>query len=149
PRRCGGRSVANRLRRRPLNRWRKMRPPPTVLSESSSCPGARASTVGGSREGSMQRHLRKLLVVVVVPAPVAPALASSAGASVFENAARGPTSDPRPGGGRGYAVIPICIIEGSSVDQWSDDDPSGAYTERWPEITTVIDAIRSALSSMW
>src|SRR5262245_25184553 len=69
-------------------------------------------------------------------------------ASVFERSGRWPTP-PRPGGGRGFALIRVCIVEGSSAEQRNEADPGGFITEANPPLDRVLDHVRSALRDSW
>jgi hypothetical protein len=60
-------------------------------------------------------------------------------ASVFKNDVKWPIN------GDGYAIIPVCIVAGSSADQRRDmtmHDPN-------PDLGTVIDRVRFALPNSW
>ena len=81
-----------------------------------------------------------LAVLVADPLP--------ASASVFNTDKRWATT-PRPGGGTGFALIPICIMNFSSVQQRNMEDPNGYITDANPSFDRVLREVRDALRSSW
>ena len=69
-------------------------------------------------------------------------LATSTSASVFDNDLRWPT------GNDGYAIIPVCIVPGSSTEQRKGRTNFISHA-RNPSLEEVVEKVRGALSSGW
>jgi hypothetical protein len=71
------------------------------------------------------------------------AVAPAARASIFVNSTRWPLTP------NGYAVVPLCIVEGSSTQQKGDDADAGLIHDTNPSLAAVVYHVKVALAESW
>jgi hypothetical protein len=89
------------------------------------------------------RTAQGLLALILAVGSMLSATLPAAHTSVFENSKRWPLSP------QGYALIPVCIVAGSSAKQLPIGVIEGQAEYLNPTLDTVIGHVRSALSESW